>query len=654
MAAGGQAALFVPALSRLMRTKSSQSTRAKDTPHYSTYRPDIDGLRALAVLSVVLFHAGFPAFAEGFLGVDVFFVISGFLITRLIKQQVEADAFSFREFYMRRARRLLPAFLVTTAASAVAGYFVLPPKLLLEFGSSAVAASLALSNVYFFQRADYFDTDAILKPLLHTWSLGVEEQFYLVWPALLVGCLSFVHRRTPLVVLGLGAASFAAAAHFSSTHSSAVFYLMPFRVFELAMGAGLVWSAPYQLRPAGLREFGLVAGLALIVLSMLGKLKVSEVPGLVPSLGTMLVIQCGTARHAGQILRNKLAVGIGIISYSIYLVHWPLVVYLKYDKFEDFSTLERWFLVGAALFCGGLLYTLVEKPFRRGQVGAALCSDRSFVIGYLTALACVMGVTAHMRWQGGWLWRYPEAIRAQIQAERLKSYESYTFAAYRKTRHAFLFDGRRRVFILGDSQSADLVNMLAETGRLGVYDLATAVVDMQCQALITLDRAQFEALSKEDQAACGEQFRAVVEGDLVATAQSVVLAFNWTDRGVPFIDRAVADYRRRGVEKVFVVNGKQQGYSGADVVLHFGPLSGGADAFSASKKNPITWSANARLAAMQGFTVIDVMSKVCPGPDVCHVVTPDQNIIFFDRAHFTPAGARYIGRLLLESGAFTF
>ena len=245
-----------------------------------------------------------------------------------------------------------------------------------------------------------------------------------MWPALLVGCLRFVRCRTPLVALGLGAASFAAAAHFSSTHGPAVFYLAPFRVFEFAIGAGLVWSTPYRPGQAGLLEVGLVAGLALIVISVLGKLTVSEVAGLVPSLGAALVIQCGTARYAGQILSNKLAVGIGVISYSIYLVHWPLIVYLKYDTFEDFSALERWVLVLAALFGGGLLYTFVEKPFRRGKGGAALGSDRSFAIGYLTILACVMGVTALMWRQGGWLWRFPEAIRAQIQAERLNGYKS--------------------------------------------------------------------------------------------------------------------------------------------------------------------------------------------------------------------------------------
>jgi peptidoglycan/LPS O-acetylase OafA/YrhL len=248
-------------------------------------------------------------------------VISGFLITRLIKEQVEAKAFSFKEFYMRRARRLLPALLVTTAASAVAGYFVLPPKLLQEFGSSAVAASLSLSNVYFFQRADYFDTDAILKPLLHTWSLGVEEQFYLVWPALLVGC------RVPLDAAGCAGAGGG--------------QLRRRRALQQHPRIGGVL-------PNAVSGFRVSQGL-----SIMGKLKVSEVAGLVPSVGTMLVIQCGTARHAGRILSNKLAVGIGVISYSIYLVHWPLVVYLKYDKFEDFSTLERWFLVGAALFCAG-------------------------------------------------------------------------------------------------------------------------------------------------------------------------------------------------------------------------------------------------------------------------------------------------------------
>ncbi|HEY8062220.1 MAG TPA: acyltransferase, partial [Gemmatimonadales bacterium] len=303
------------------------------------YRPDIDGLRAIAVLSVLFYHVGFASFAGGWVGVDVFFVISGFLITRLIKLQVEAGTFRFGTFYLRRARRLLPALLVTSALSAIAATTLLSPRLLQEFGGSVVFTSLSLANWFFFRQSNYFDTSAISKPLLHTWSLGVEEQFYLVWPAFIVVALAiWPKRRTPWLILCAGAVSLAAATWFNA-HRSAVFYLTPFRAFEFAIGGLVVWL-PKRKAPSNVwMETGLATGLALIVAAVagLGTGSYSGLAVVTPCIGAGLVIHCGTARVGGALLRNPLAVGIGLISYSLYLVHWPIVVFLHYQRHEDFS-----------------------------------------------------------------------------------------------------------------------------------------------------------------------------------------------------------------------------------------------------------------------------------------------------------------------------
>lgn len=621
------------------------------------YRPDIDGLRAVAVLSVILFHAGFEGFSGGFLGVDIFFVISGFLITGLIKDQVEQRGFSFKAFYLRRARRLLPALLFTTAATLAISCVLLSPLYLEALAASVMASNLSVSNIHFYRQSGYFDTSAIFKPLLHTWSLSVEEQFYLAWPAVMLVCMTRVSARLmPWLVLAAGSVSWLLAERYR-VNTSAIFFLAPFRVFEFAIGALVVWLLRWQPRRPMLSELMVLLGLALIAAALLrvdaGR-SFSEVNTVLPCLGTALVLHSGRARYAGLLLRNRVAVGIGLVSYSLYLVHWPLIVFLKYNHFEPFSAAERWSVLLYALAGAGLMYHLVEKPLRRRGRTAVAASDRRFVIASVAGLAAVSTLALGVWLDGGLLHRYPESIRTQIRSERIEAHKLYTWARFREHARPFDAGSRRKVLIVGDSQAADFMNVLGENDLLRRDDVRTVQLDRHCQSLITRSAEQFEALGEHDQATCKDYFEAWIQLEDLSRADVVVLAFNWYGRGIPFIGPAVAALRARGVREVVVVGRKSQGYSGPDIVLRYG-IDRGAEAFSAAHRNSEAWAANAGIEALpRDFAWIDLMPRVCPAPDACKVFDDQGNILFFDGSHLTPAGARYLGAALLRSGALGF
>jgi peptidoglycan/LPS O-acetylase OafA/YrhL len=622
-----------------------------------SYRPDIDGLRALAVVSVMLFHAGFETFPGGFLGVDVFFVISGFLITRLIAQQVSEHRFSFAAFYLRRARRLLPALVVTIALTVAASCVLLAPLHLSELADSAVASNFSVSNIYFYRQSGYFDSDAIFKPLLHTWSLSVEEQFYLVWPAILVFLIGRAPGRlTPLLVFSAGGASLLLTEHYR-VNTSAIFFLAPFRVFEFALGALMVWIVRAQPRRAWLAEILLSLGLALIVSAVLqgdSKRSFSEVNTVLPCFGAALVIHSGRARYVGWLLRNRLAVGVGLISYSLYLVHWPLIVLLKYDHFEPFSSSEKCLVLLCALGVAGLLYRFVERRFRHRDRTVVVGSDRRFVVACACGIATICAVAIVIRLDGGLLHRYPALVREQIRPDRIEADKLYTWKRFTERAGPFDADDRRKILIVGDSQAADFVNVLGESGLLDKTDVRTIRLDRQCQSLISQSAAQFAALGSEDQATCKDYYARWTDLPDLRRAEVVVLAFAWYDRGIPFIGDAVTALLTRGVRTVAVIGRKSQGYSGVDVILQYG-IGNGADRFSAQHRNKIAWSANAEIEALpRRFIWVDPMSQICSTPDACQVFDDAGNILFFDGSHLTPAGAKLLGQRLLRSGSLDF
>ncbi|HEY8189195.1 MAG TPA: acyltransferase, partial [Micavibrio sp.] len=331
-----------------------------------TYEPEIDGLRALAVMVVVLYHAGFKGFDGGFVGVDIFFVISGYLITRNILSDIGAGTFSFREFYIHRARRIFPAMYATMVLCAIAGFFIFSPLDLERLGASIVYASAALPNIFFWQESGYWDTSKQFKPLLHFWSLGVEEQFYFFWPLLLLWLHRATRRAETLfrLILSLSVITLLASQYMITKDATAAFYLTPFRVFEFGIGALLIWAKPFFDRLSGrIKEACLLCALAAIILSVRKYSELMPFPGfaaLVPALAAAVIIGARTARFSGLIFRNRGAIWLGLISYSLYLVHWPVLVFANYYSLEDFSKLETVGLILAAILLAYCMYRFVE------------------------------------------------------------------------------------------------------------------------------------------------------------------------------------------------------------------------------------------------------------------------------------------------------
>jgi peptidoglycan/LPS O-acetylase OafA/YrhL len=339
-----------------------------------THRRDIDGLRALAIVPVVLGHARVPGFAGGFVGVDVFFVVSGFLITALIAHELQAGSFSLSGFYLRRARRILPALIAVLAATLFVGCFMLTPGELRDVGRLVLASSLFLSNVALWQQSGYFDAALELKPLLMTWSLGIEEQFYLFWPLALGAMIRW--RASPLRWTGAVAViSFGLATWACNSHPSAAFFLLPTRAWELLGGSALALAHRPSVRPESsnvqTRHLMSWLGLALVAVSMATLDRHSSVPGwaaLAPCAGTVLLLHAGPHAWPNRfILASKPAVFIGLISYSLYLWHWPLLTFARvYTGPDELRPTQVAALVASAMVLAYASWRWIETPWRLG------------------------------------------------------------------------------------------------------------------------------------------------------------------------------------------------------------------------------------------------------------------------------------------------
>jgi peptidoglycan/LPS O-acetylase OafA/YrhL len=335
----------------------------------SGYRPEIDGLRALAVVPVVMFHLGL-GFPGGFVGVDVFFVISGFLITGIIRRGIEHESFSLAEFWERRIRRIFPALFVMVVATLAVGSWLLLPNELEELGMSSVAQAFLLANVYFWRDTNYFAGPAEFKPLLHTWSLAVEEQFYLFFPLVLSFFRQLSRKKLFALFTAVALTSFAGSVYGAFFHAGATFFLLPTRAWELLIGCMLA-VFPWQCKSAPRRD-SLIAmlGVLAIVLPIFLYNSNTPFPGLAaapPVLGTAAIIfatSCTPSVWLCKALSLGPVVFIGLISYSLYLWHWPVIVYTRM-YFGHFEWKQIVFASVVSIILAILSWRFVETPLRR-------------------------------------------------------------------------------------------------------------------------------------------------------------------------------------------------------------------------------------------------------------------------------------------------
>jgi peptidoglycan/LPS O-acetylase OafA/YrhL len=395
--------------------------RLGPAPEASHFRAEIAGLRAIAVIIVVLFHLKADALQGGFIGVDIFFVISGYLITRNILLDLQADRFSLGQFYVRRTRRIYPALIFTVVATYLCGALWSSPQMFLDLAKECTHALLSISNIQYWREShEYFARHSQELALLHCWSLSLEEQFYLVWPLFLVlAC----RLGRPFQVIAIAAlASLLFSIIVTRTDPQAVFFLMPFRVFEFACGA-LVLLLERRFRPSDAAANILsAAGLLCIAASAL--LFKSDMPylgaaTLLPCLGAAAIIWAGSKPQAARVLTNPAMVGVGAISYSLYLCHWPIIFFAHFI-FGDAANSAAAILIMVVLMIAvaTAMYLLIERRFIQPP-GARPITFWKNAAAFGSVILALAAITHTTFLQKGFAWRLPEA------AEELAHLQSY-------------------------------------------------------------------------------------------------------------------------------------------------------------------------------------------------------------------------------------
>lgn len=389
------------------------------------YRKEIDGLRAIAIVSVVLFHAWGQMFPGGYIGVDIFFVISGYLITSIIFEAAEKRQFSYKDFYARRARRILPAFLAMALFTTIAAFAAFLPGDLVDYGKTLIYTLLFGANFKLAAARGYFDHAMQENPLLHMWSLSVEEQFYLAWPAILIIAIRFLGtRRVKVIALLLFIASLASAEALVHIWPKSAFFHLPTRGWELLSGALLALNAVPPITNRKLAEVLSALGIALMIAPIFYYTKDTAIPGvaaLLPVMGCVLVLHAntGSSTKAGTLLSWRPIVFIGLISYSLYLWHWPILAFAMYARARPLEPQEIAVCVLAAFLLSILSWRFIEQPFRRRSSKPASCQKVALMpklapAGYAAAGLTVLLIGGGSLFQEtkGAPWRFSSEVRS--------------------------------------------------------------------------------------------------------------------------------------------------------------------------------------------------------------------------------------------------
>ena len=402
---------------RLSDALRGLAARRPTVPH--AYRPEIDGLRAIAIIPVVLYHAHVPLISGGYVGVDVFFVISGYLITLILGDDIARGNFSILTFYERRVRRIFPALFVVLIASTVLAGGLLLAEELEDYSRSLLSTTLFLSNFHFMGDAGYFNAPAETKPLLHTWSLAVEEQFYIFFPVYIYVMARFRKRWLLPTTLALLALSLLACIILTPYRPEAAFYASPIRAWELLTGCVLALITPRSALPAALAQWMGAVGLAMIGIAVFTFTDATVFPGayaLVPVVGAALVIHASTANAigAGALLSLAPMRFVGLISYSLYLWHWPILVFYRVWRIEHPSALEIAGLIAISVVLSVLSWWFVERPFRWKTLLST--RPRTLAAGSSVMAAGVALATIVILNQG-FPNRYPDTVRQMLIAK---------------------------------------------------------------------------------------------------------------------------------------------------------------------------------------------------------------------------------------------
>lgn len=616
------------------------------------YRSDVDGLRAVAIIPVVLFHIGITT--GGFVGVDVFFVISGFLITNLIVEQQKRGTYSILTFYERRIRRIIPALLTVLFAFFAVSIFAFAPLDRINFARTAIYSITSVSNIYFSFTNNYFERGADSQPLLHTWSLGVEEQFYLFFPVLLI---LLARRKIPAagVLWLIFAASLAVSAVGALLHWPSAFYMLPSRAWELLTGSLLAIGAVPPIRSGAARNLVGLAGLALIGGSILFITPITPFPGLTalaPCLGAAALIAVGGSgpNGASWLLSRSPMVAIGKISYSLYLWHWPILTFqrMAWTFFPHDSKIGAGIVViGLSLVASYLTWRFVEQPFRGQRISrrglAVTLGGGSALLVALCSLVLVTGglpnvLPGHAGPYGSYINYKSDANSRRGVCLLWKRYKSDLDDDVCLTPAT----DRPNVLIMGDSHAADLWLGLHEAYPEYHWLQATAAA---CKPL--------EVQTEESYDRCDALTRRLYQ-DFLPTrpVDAVVLMGNWKAFDVEPAARTALALKAQGFQVIWVGPTVQYDSELPRILtlawLRSDPAIVDRHRRPGPREVDRLMAARARDIGIPYVSVVDILCDEAS----CTSTLPGGAPVEYDGAHMTGEGSRFVAAAMRTNGVF--
>ncbi|MDB4151149.1 acyltransferase [Pseudomonadales bacterium] len=626
------------------------------------YRAEIDGLRALAVVPVILFHAGFELFSGGYVGVDVFFVISGYLITTILVEDIENNRFSLVNFYERRARRILPALFFVMLMCIPFAWMLMQPSQMKDFSQSLVAVSLFASNVLFWRESGYFDAAAEEKPLLHTWSLAVEEQYYVLFPIFLFLAWRYGKNRVFWMIVVMASISLLLSEWGWRNKPTANFYLAPARAWELLAGS----IAAFVVQKRGVQNNDALSflGLGAIIFAIFAYDETTPFPSLyalVPVLGVvLLVLYADKDTLAAKLLSTKAFVGIGLISYSAYLWHQPLFAFARIRQVGLPSDIVMILLSLVSMIFAYFSWKFIENGFRNKL---RIRKKLIFLISFLGFFAFVLfGLFGH--YKGDYLnagkWNpYNLALGAYISDNRSLQKESWNLLRELSNDKNYTvedneFDDRlwfdlsmdsQRLFLIGNSHSKDIFNILSQS------DLVLS------QFQVARYGAKISDLNSHHRMWSSKNY---------AAATHIVIATRYSDKDLDrlsmTVEKMLNDKKRVFIVKsIFEFPGEASGYSLIDKVVYqnanltppqISSLVNRAyfDYYKSSTNNP-SRSSNLRLMEISeryNVPLLNRMDYVCDDAvEQCFAVDDDLSKNFYDYGHHTLSGSTYFSNSVL-------
>lgn len=613
------------------------------------------------MLAVILFHFDVKALSGGFLGVDIFFVISGYLITLHIRQQVGDGSFSFLNFYARRIRRLFPALAVTLVFTSIAAVFLLPERMLQQYAHSAIASSVYLSNAYFWSVAGYFDLDSIYKPLLHTWSLSVEEQFYIFWPLAIV---LFARRYLTLAIIFAGIASFLIGFH-PAFSPVTTFYHFPFRVHEFALGA-LMTSVSLTKLPRWLGAVAVVAALAAIGWGLVTTTPESHFPGWGSGavvIGTALIIAAANPLLNTDWFAMRPIRHIGLTSYSVYLVHWPLVVFYKILFPGPLAPLEIAVLLTATLVLAEISYRLVEQPAAR----ISLPRYRFAVIA-LAPLMLIGAIAFNAT--------YPQ-LRAAIQSntntgadqeavnrllDTIPDREATLTAARQEiaaNATGVPAAGRKTIAVVGDSHADDTRYALRLV--LGDDKANIVLIHSICDPLtiesIAISMEELYRTHSQDKTRepgfCQPVHEALIANIQAAEPDVIIFSEAWRHETLPYLPATIEQVKAAVPAKIIILGRIPQLAGMPDVIFRNVPSLAAINSVAWDRRYTIFDDMEPMLAGIASDAGVSFVSKanaVCPDK-LCDIVIASE-IGYTDPQHWSVAGMKFYGARLVSDPVF--